>query len=99
VLLLPVLAAVFIARWATFADEKGIRVRAAFGSRSFTWDEIRGLKVEEQVVYAVIDGGAMRLPCVHVNQLWQLSRVSGGRLPAVASPYVRTPPEKGKRRR
>lgn len=99
VLIVPVLAAVFIARWATFVDDEGIRVRAAFGSRSLPWDGIRGLMVEDRSVFAVLGDGAVRLPCVHVNQLWQLTRASGGRLPAVASPYLRTPPTKGRRRR
>ena len=96
-LVIPVLAAVFIARTATFVDADGLRVRAAFGSRRLGWDEIRGLAVRERDVYAVVEDGAVRLPCVHVNSLAELARASGGRLPPIASPRPKFAP--GKRRR
>ena len=97
VLIAPLLVAVFIARWATFVDASGIRVRAAFGSRKVAWDDVRGLAVEDRTVYAVIDGGAMRLPCVHVNQLAQLARASAGRLPKIRDPKLKAPPSRRRR--
>jgi Bacterial PH domain len=96
-LVIPVIAAAFIARTATFVGAAGVRVRAAFGSRRFSWDDIRGLKVEGRDVYLVLADGAVRLPCVHVNQLATVARASDGRLPAVADPRPRYAP--GRRRR
>src|SRR4051794_18182170 len=97
-LLLPVIAIVFIARWATFVGADGVRVRAAFGSRRFAWDEIRGLQLGERDVYLVLADGAVRLPCVHVNSLAEVARASGGRLPQVADPRPKFAPAKGRRR-
>jgi hypothetical protein len=83
-LAVPVVAAVFIARTATFASSAGLRVRAAFGSRMLGWDELRGLSVTERSVYAVCaDGGAVRLPCVRVPDLAAIARISEGRLPDI----------------
>jgi hypothetical protein len=96
-LLIPVLAAVFIARTATFASSDGLRVRAAFGSRRLSWDEVRGLSVSERAVYAVLDDGSVRLPCVRTNDLTAIARVSGGRLPELADPVRKYAP--GRRRR
>lgn len=97
VLIAPLLVAVFIGRWATIVDGSGIRVRAAFGSQKVPWDEVRGIAVEDRTVYAVIDGGAMRLPCVHVNQLGQLARASAGRLPKIRDPKLKVPPSRRRR--
>ena len=83
---LPVLAAVFIARTATIASGAGLRVRAAFGSRLLPWADLRGLSVTGRSVYAVLDDGAVRLPCVHTADLAAISKVSGGRLPGVPEP-------------
>jgi hypothetical protein len=83
-LAVPVVAAVFIARTATFASSKGLRVRAAFGSRRLGWDELRGLSITQRSVYAVCaDGGAVRLPCVRVPDLAAIARISEGRLPEI----------------
>jgi hypothetical protein len=98
-LVIPVVAAVFIARTATFVDASGIRVRAAFGSRLMAWDEIRGLSVNGRNVYAVLPDGSVRLPCVHVADLAALSRAAGGHLPEIARPKPRSAPQKGRRRR
>jgi hypothetical protein len=97
-LVIPVLVAVFIARTATFADASGLRVRALFGSRRLTWDEIRGLSLDGRNVYAVTAGGAVRLPCVHMNDLAALSRASEGRLPELADPRPKYAPSRRRRR-
>jgi hypothetical protein len=97
VLLIPLLAAVFVARWATIVDADGVTIRAAFGRRVLPWDTIRGLSVDGRSVYAVTDVGAWRLPCVHVANLGVLSRASGGRLPEIADPRPRFAPQRRRR--
>jgi hypothetical protein len=97
-LIIPLLAAVFIGRTATFADASGIRIRAVFGSRRLSWDEIDGLSLDRRNVYAVTAHGAFRLPCVHVNDLAALSRASGGRLPDIADPTPKYVPHRRRRR-
>lgn len=83
-LLIPVVAAVFIARTATIVGPKGFRVRATFGSRSVPWDDVRGLSLAGRSIYLVLrDGGALRLPCIRVPDLAAISRASGGRLPEI----------------
>jgi len=96
-LVIPILAAAFIARSATVVDSDGITVHAVFGSRQMGWDEIRGLSVERRTVYAVLAHGAMRLPCVRVADLAALSRASGGHVPAVADPKPKFAPSRRRR--
>lgn len=78
---IPLLAALFIARTATVVSADGLVVRAALGSRRLPWEQVRGLSVTGRAVYAVVDDGAVRLPCVRTADLAALSRASGGRLP------------------
>jgi hypothetical protein len=98
-LVIPVLAAVFIARTATFVGPPGIRIRAAFGSRKLVWDQIRGLSVDGRSVYAVIQDGAVRLPCVRISDLSAIAKVSGDRLPKLADPVRKYAPSRRSRRR
>ena len=98
VLLLPLLATVFIARWATLVDADGITVRAVFGARLVRWHELEGLSVSGRSVYAVTASGSWRLPCVHVNDLGTLSRASGGVLPELADPNPKFAPQRRRRR-
>jgi Bacterial PH domain len=98
-LLLPVVATVFIARTATFVDGQGIRVRAAFGSRRLSWDEVRGLSIAERAVYAVCVDGSVRLPCVRVADLAAVAAASNGRLPEIAAPTPKFAPSRPTRRR
>jgi hypothetical protein len=98
IMIVPVVAAIFIARWATIVDARGITVRAAFGKTRLGWDEIRGLSVDGRSVYAVTPDGSWRLPCVHVANLAELSRASGGRLPAIADPKPKFAPPHRRRR-
>jgi hypothetical protein len=98
VLALPVIAAVFIWRTATFASAHGLRVRAAFGSRRLGWDELRGLSLSERAVYAVAtDGGAVRLPCVRVSDLAAIAQVSEGRLPDIPAARAKHAPSRRRR--
>lgn len=97
VLVVPLVAAVFVARWATITSADGITIRAAFGHRFLAWDEIRGLSVAGRSVYAVTADGSWRLPCVHVANLRTLSQASGGRLPEVAAPTPKFAPQRRRR--
>jgi hypothetical protein len=98
VLLVPVIAAVFIARTATIVDSEGIIVRAAFGRQRLRWGEIRGLSVTGTTVYAVLADGSVRLPCVRVSNLADLSEASDGRLPEIARPTPKYAPQRRRRR-
>ncbi len=95
--LLPILAGVYIGRTATRVDAEGITVRAIFGSRRLRWAEVEGLSVTGRNVYAVIDGGAIRLPCVHQRDLTLIAAVSGGHLPELAQPLVKSAPSRRRR--
>lgn len=96
-LVVPILAAVFIARTATFVGPSGIRVRAMFGSRTFRWDDIRGLSVTGRLVYAVLADGAVRLPCVRISDLSAIAKASGDRLPKLAEPVPKYAPSRRRR--
>jgi hypothetical protein len=97
VLLVPIIAAVFIARTATIVDAAGITVRAAFGRRVLTWDDVRAVSVTGAAVYAVVEDGSVRLPCVTVADLARVAKASGGRLPEIAEPVRKHPPTRRRR--
>jgi Bacterial PH domain len=97
-LLIPVLAAVFIARTRTVVDEKGVSIRAVLGTRHMAWSEIRGLSVTDRTVYLVCHDGAVRLPCVRISDLAAVSKASGGRLPEVPEPTPKYAPSRQRRR-
>lgn len=96
--LLPVIVAVFIARTATRVDAGGVTVRLAFGTRHYTWDEIRGLSIHRTTVYAVLADGSVRLPCVRIANLAEVARASGGRLPQLRDPKAKFAPARRSRR-
>ena len=97
-ILIPILAAVFIARTRTVVDETGVSVRALFGTRHLTWPEIRGLSVTERTVYLVCHDGSVRLPCVRISDLAAVSKASGGRLPEVPEATPKYAPSRQRRR-
>lgn len=97
-ILIPVLATLFVARTATVVDARGVTVRAVFGSRRMRWDEIRGLSITGRSVYAVLADGAVRLPCVRVANLADVSQASSGRLPEIARPTPKYAPQRRRRR-
>ena len=94
---IPVAAAVFIARTATIVNEDGIAVRALIGRRLLPWDEVRGLSVTGRSVYAVTDDGAVRLPCVRVSDLAALSGASGGHVPQLPEATPKYAPSRRRR--
>ena len=97
IFLVPILVTAFVARTATVVSPEGLRVRALFGSRFFPWSQIRGLSVGDRALYAVLDDGAVRLPCTRVAHLAALARASGGHLPEMAE--ARPKPAPARRRR
>ena len=97
VLLVPIGAALFIARTRTTVGDTGITVRALFGTRRLSWPQVRGLSVQQRSVYAVGADGAVRLPCVRVGDLAAVAKASGGRLPEVAEPAPKFAPSKRRR--
>ena len=98
VYVVPVAAAVFIARTATFVDpDAGIRVRALIGHRTLPWADVRGLSVTDRSVYAVTEDAAVRLPCVRVSDLAAVSAVSGGHLPQLPEATPKYAPPRGRR--
>jgi len=98
-LIIPVAAAVFIARTQTRVDRDGLRVRLALGTHGLAWADISGLHVAPRAIYAVArDGGAIRLPCVRVPDLPAIARLSGGRLPELREAPLKYAPS-GRRRR
>jgi hypothetical protein len=98
-LLIPIVAAVVIARTATIVDSDGLTVRLAFGSRRLPWAQIRGLSVGERSIYAVGPDGAVRLPCVRVADLAAVSMASGGHVPELPPPTPKYAPQRRMRRR
>jgi hypothetical protein len=97
IFLVPVLAALYVARTATVVDAEGIIVRAAFGARRLPWSHVRGLSVTGRNVYAVLADGSVRLPCVRVANLAALAHASGGHVPQIAEPTAKHPPQRRRR--
>lgn len=96
--LVPVLAAVFIARTRTVVDQSGVSVRALVGTRHMPWTEIRGLSVTDRTVYLVCHDGSVRLPCVRISDLAAVSTASRGRLPEVPEAKPKYAPSRQRRR-
>ena len=85
--LLPVLGLAAALRSGVDADRAGLRVRGPLSSRVLGWDDIRGLRIRRNTVWAVgTDGSAVRLPVVRPRHLPLLAAVSGGRLPDPTAP-------------
>jgi Bacterial PH domain len=85
VYLVPLLAALFVARRATVVDARQITVRAVFGRERIAWSRVRGLLISERghVSVALDDQSAVLLPYVRVRHLPVLSQVSGNLVPAI----------------
>ncbi|HEU5271708.1 MAG TPA: PH domain-containing protein [Jatrophihabitans sp.] len=83
VYLIPIAAAVYVARTATVVDSAGLHARAVFGSQSVAWERLRGLRLDRSGrVYAVeVDGTQLRLPCVRSTRLQPLIAAAAGRIP------------------
>lgn len=95
--LIPIGAALFIARTATIVSADGITIHALLGSRRLAWDDVRGLSVTGRNVYAVTEGGGVRLPCVRISSLAAVSAASGGRLPEIPEATPKYAPSRRRR--
>ena len=95
--LIPIVAAVYVARTATIVDADGISVRALFGQTRLPWDRVRGLSVTGRNVYAVTPDGAVRLPCVRLSDLAAVAAASDGRLPDLPEATAKYPPQRRRR--
>ncbi|MEO6502390.1 MAG: PH domain-containing protein [Jatrophihabitantaceae bacterium] len=87
VYLVPLAAALYIARTATVVDDQGLHARAMFGSRMVGWHELAGLRLDRSgAVYAVdSSGGQLKLPCVRSTRLEPLIDAGAGRIPDPAA--------------
>ncbi|MBV9822245.1 MAG: PH domain-containing protein [Actinobacteria bacterium] len=87
VYLLPLGAALYVARTATVVDATGLHARALLGSRTLPWDQLAGLRLDRSgAVYAVDRaGGQLRLPCVRSTRLDALVAAGAGRIPDPAA--------------
>ena len=85
VYLVPLAAAVFVARRSTVVDAEQITVRAIFGTVRVPWTRVRGLLIDERkrVSLALDDQSSLELPYVRVRHLAVLSQVSGNLVPAI----------------
>ncbi|MEO6703882.1 MAG: PH domain-containing protein [Jatrophihabitantaceae bacterium] len=83
VYLVPAFGALYVARTATVIDEQGVRAQAIFGSQLVSWQQLRGLRLDESgAVYAVdSDGTQLKLPCVRSTRLQPLIEAGAGRFP------------------
>jgi PH (Pleckstrin Homology) domain-containing protein len=83
VYLVPLAAAIYVARTATIVDNVGITARAVIGSERVDWPDLVGLRLtKSSAVYAVDrDGSQLRLPCVRSTKLDPLIKASKGRIP------------------
>jgi hypothetical protein len=83
VYMVPLVAALYVARTATVVDDQGLHARAILGSRTVGWQELIGLRLDRSgAVYAVDSaGGQLKLPCVRSTRLEALIEAGDGRIP------------------
>ena len=83
VYLLPIALGFWVARMRTTVGAEGVRVRTMTGTTSFTWDDVRSVKLNARGwSEAVLTSGKhVRLPAVRVRDLSLVSEMSRGRLP------------------
>ncbi|MGW4767438.1 PH domain-containing protein [Nocardia sp. NPDC004278] len=82
-LLLPVAAAVWIARTRTTVSEDGLDLRTVFGSRHLDWAQVAGVSIPKRgfVRAHLTDDRNVKLPAVSYDRLRDLIRASNGRIP------------------
>ena len=80
--LLPLGVLVWLIRTRTEAGPEQVVAQRVLGTRSVTWSELEGLRVDERSrVWAVLRGGEeVGLPAVRARDLPVLAKVSQGRL-------------------
>ncbi|WP_433201745.1 PH domain-containing protein [Nocardia sp. CA-107356] len=82
-LLLPVAAAVWIARTRTTVSETGLDLRTVIGSRHLDWAQVAGVSIPKRgfVRAHLTDDTDVKLPAVSYDRLRDLIRASNGRIP------------------
>jgi hypothetical protein len=82
VLLLPFAIGLWAWRSGTDVDARGLRIRAAVGSRRVLWTEVAELAptADGQVAARLVSGAVLRLPAVAPDELPRLVRASGQEL-------------------
>jgi hypothetical protein len=81
VLLIPITIAVWGWRAGTDADERGVEVRALFGSRLVPWSQVEALVPDGRRVQArLANGRVITLPAVTAADLPRLVQASGTEL-------------------
>ncbi|WP_330249501.1 PH domain-containing protein [Nocardia sp. NBC_00565] len=82
-LLIPVAAAVWIARTRTTVSEDGLELRTVFGSRHLDWAQIAGVSIPKRgfVRARLTDDTEVKLPAVSYDRLRDLIRAANGRIP------------------
>ncbi len=87
VYVVPLVAALWVLRYGTDVDARGVTVRALLASRRIGWDDIEAIRPmprgELQLVLRT--GGLMRLPAARIRHLDLIAVASGGRVPALDS--------------
>lgn len=82
-LLLPVAAAVFVARTQTVVSERGLALRSVFGAKELAWSQVKGVSIPKRgyVRAHLTDDSVVSLPAVSYDRLRDLIDASGGRIP------------------
>lgn len=82
-LLIPVAAAVWIARTRTTVSEDGLELRTVFGSRHLDWAQVAGVGIPKRgyVRARLTDDTEVKLPAVSYDRLRDLIRAANGRIP------------------
>ncbi|MDR3656753.1 MAG: PH domain-containing protein [Mycobacterium sp.] len=85
-LVIPIMLSAMVIRYRTVADTKQVTARSLLGSRTVTWQQIKGLRFDRSswAKAELTDGTALRLPAVTFATLPLLTAASGGLVP---NPY------------
>jgi len=74
---IPIVAAVYVARTGTDADRDGLTVRTLLGAERLRWDAVDGLRVGPRgELFAVQGAQQLRLPAARLSDLPRLTEVS-----------------------
>lgn len=100
-LVLPVLAVVWVLRVRTEVDLAGVRAVGLLRATTLAWPEVGGVRFPRSPRLGLggwaravrPDGTEVSLPCVSFNDLPQLHRASGGRVPDPAAGAAAAAPE------
>lgn len=91
-IILPIALAVWVLRSKTVVTESGLQMQRVFGSRTVTWDQVKGVRFPKRgwARADLVDGGEVPMPAVSFDRLPELAAASNGRIP---DPYAQAAPE------